>query len=226
MEEGKKRKVVIPGEVISSGEDYLPGDWTRKEGKEIIATKFGLVDESGRLIRIIPLSGTYIPRRGNVVIGRVVDLTFNGWIMDINAPYQAFLSLMECPRFFNKNDLSEYFDVGDIVCSKVWSIKHRGIDLTVKSRGLGKLEDGMIIYINSNKVPRVIGKEGSMIKIIKDETNCDIVVGQNGVIWIKGNKVEDELLAKEAIAYISGNSFVDGLTEKMKEWVTERKGEI
>lgn len=221
--EVKKRKVVVPGEVIVSGEDYLPGDGTSRRGKDIVAFKYGLADESGRLVRVIPLSGVYIPRRGNVVIGRVMDITFNGWIMDINAPYNSFLSLSECPRFFNKNDLAEYFDIGDMIICKVWSIKHRGIDLTIKSKGLEKLEDGMIIYINSNKVPRVIGKEGSMIKIIKDETKCDIIVGQNGVVWIKGEKVDDELFAKEAISFVTEKSYVEGLTEKLQEWFVKRK---
>lgn len=220
----EKRKIVIPGETIKSGEEFLPGDWTRKEGKNIIAEKYGLIEESGRLIRIIPLSGTYIPRRGNVVIGRVVDVTFNGWIIDIDAPYQSFLSLSECPRFFNKNDLSEYHDIGDMICCKIESIKPRGIDLTIQGRGLGKLEEGMIIKINPNKVPRVIGKEGSMIKIIKDASKCDIIVGQNGIIWIKGNKVEEELLAKEAIGFVTEKSFVEGLTEKVQEWLKEKNG--
>ena len=35
-EKREKRKLVIPGEKIVSGEDYLPGDFTRKEGKDII----------------------------------------------------------------------------------------------------------------------------------------------------------------------------------------------
>ena len=37
-----ERKVVIPGEVIFSGEDYLPGNGTAKKGDDIVALKFGL----------------------------------------------------------------------------------------------------------------------------------------------------------------------------------------
>ncbi len=221
--EKKPRKIVIPGETIVSGLNYLPGEGTRRDGNNIVASRFGLEDESGRLIRVIPLSGIYMPRRGNVVLGQVLDVTFNGWIMDINAPYQSFLPLMECPRHFNKYDLTENIAIGDMVCCKVSSVKPRGVDLTIKSRGLGKIEEGMIIHINSNKVPRVIGKEGSMINLIKTDTNCDIIVGQNGVIWVKGNNVSDELFAKEAITYVTEKSFVEGLTDKMKEWLEKHK---
>lgn len=222
-EEVKKLGIVVPGEIIVSGDNYLPGDNTRREGKEILAGKFGLAEERGRLIKIIPLSGVYMPRRGNVVIGKAIDLTFSGWIIDISAPYQGFLSAMEVPRFINKNDLGNFIDIGDMVTCKVYSVKRKGIDLTIKARGLGKLENGIIIKVNSNKVPRIIGKEGSMIKIIKDATGCDIIVGQNGIIWIRGNKVEDELKAKKAIEFITTKSVVSGLTEKVKEFLEAEK---
>jgi len=219
-----KREVAIPGEKIVSGKEYLPGEGTRREGDDIIANKFGLVSILDRLVKVIPLSGIYMPRAGNIVIGMVSDVTFNGWLIDIRAPYNAFLSVAEVSRYL-KGDLTEYYDIGDMIACKVFAVKHRSIDLTIKSRGLGKLEKGIIIYINSNKVPRVIGREGSMIKIIKDETSCDIVVGQNGVVWISGSKIEDELKAKEAIMFVVNKSYVEGLTEKVKEWFEKNKGE-
>lgn len=220
-----EREIVIPGEIIKEGEDFLPGEGTRREGNKIIASRFGLKDDQGRLIKIIPLSGIYVPRRGNLVIGVVTDISFSGWQMDLNAPYTSFLPLSECPRFFNKDDLSEYFDIGEMVVCKVNSVKRKGVDLTIKSRELGKLENGMVIYINSNKVPRVIGKEGSMIKIIKDATGCDITVGQNGIVWIRGKAVEEELFAKEAILFITNHSFINGLTDKVKEWLDKKMKE-
>ena len=221
--EKEKREIVIPGETIVSGEEYLPGEWTKREGKNIVALRFGLADKSGRLIRIIPLSGTYMPRKGNVVIGKVLDITFNGWILDIGAPYPSFLPAIEASRFVNKNDLSECYDIGDMIAVKVFSIKRKGIDLTAKGRNLGKIEGGMIIQINSNKVPRVIGKEGSMINLIKNESNCDITVGQNGLIWLRGRNVKDELFAEKAILFVTEKSFIEGLTEKTKEWLEREK---
>ena len=217
-EKEKLREIVIPGETIVSGDDYLPGEGTEKQGKDIVAMKYGLAEEQNRLIKIIPLSGTYSPRRGNVIIGKVEELTFNGWVIDINTPERAFLSLMEVPRYVNKDALEEVMDFGDMVVAKIWSINKRGIDLSIKSRGLGKIEEGLILEVNPNKVPRIIGKEGSMIKLIKDETGCNITVGQNGFIWIKGNKIESELLAKKAILFIVEKSFVSGLTEEVTKW--------
>ncbi len=223
IEEETKREIVAPGEVLATGEEFLPGEGTRKEGKEVIASRFGLAEKSGRIVKIIPLSGTYMPRRGNVVIGRITDITFNGWIIDLSAPYLSFLPITECPRYFNRYELGENADIGDMMVCIVDNVKPKGIDLTIMSKGLGKLEGGMVMRINPNKVPRVIGKEGSMIHIIKEDTQCEIIVGQNGVIWIKGESVDQEISAKEAIMFVTEKPHREGLTEKTKEFLAERK---
>lgn len=221
--ERKKREIVVPGETIVSGAEFLPSDYTARQGDNIVALKYGLAEVVGRLVKVIPLSGVYIPRRGNVVIGKVEDITFNGWIVNIAAPYLAFLSAMDAGRYVNKQDITEFLDFGDMIVAEVFAVKHRGIDLTLKARGLGKLNEGMIIKVNSNKVPRVIGKEGSMVNLIKKETGCSITVGQNGLIWIRGMTVEDELLAKEAILFIVEKSFVEGLTQEVEKFLEGRK---
>ena len=100
-----ERQIVIPGEVIFKGDSYLPGEGTEKREDNIVAIRYGLVEESNKLVRVIPLTGVYQPRRGNVVIGKVSNITANGWLIDINTADDAFLSLMEIPRYVNKDDL-------------------------------------------------------------------------------------------------------------------------
>ncbi|HLA23144.1 MAG TPA: exosome complex RNA-binding protein Rrp4 [Candidatus Nanoarchaeia archaeon] len=219
-----ERKIIIPGEVLSPEGKTLPGEGTEKRNNEIVSLKYGLLEESNGLTKVIPLSGIYNPRKGNVVIGKVDNLTFNGWVIDINYIENAFLTLSEVPRFVSKNNMEEVLEMGDMVVAKVFDVNKRGVDLTIKGRGFGKIEQGVIIEINSNKVPRVIGKEGSMINLIKEETGCEITVGQNGIIWISGRKVEDELLAKKAINFITENSYVEGLTDEVKKFFEEEKG--
>jgi exosome complex component RRP4 len=220
----KKRMIVIPGEIIVSGKNYLPSEGTRKEGDDIIAGKFGLAEISERLVKVISLSGAYIPRVGNTIIGRVTDITFSGWMIDINAPYSSFLSTKESNmRYGDREDLEDVYGIGDLVVCKIFSVKRKSVDLTTRIRGLGKLKDGIVIVINSNKVPRVIGKEGSMINLIKQETNCNITVGQNGIIWIKGEKVEDEIKAKSSIMFIAEKSFIEGLTDEVQKFLKEYK---
>ncbi|MCS7134517.1 MAG: exosome complex RNA-binding protein Rrp4 [Candidatus Pacearchaeota archaeon] len=221
--EKTRREIVIPGEIVGSGSEFLPGEGTRKEGKDIIALRFGLLEKNDKIVRVIPLSGTYIPRTGNTVIGQVIDITFNGWVVDILSPYLGFLPINECAGYVNKNDLSEYYDIHDLLASKVHTIRTRSVELTMKDRTCKKLVGGFLMRVNPTRVPRIIGREGSMVNIIKKETNCNIIVGQNGLIWIKGPSIEEEILARDAIKIIAEKPFVEGLTDYIKEFLEKNK---
>ena len=217
-EEPKERKVVVPGEVIVSGEDFLPGDGTHRNGDDVLAGKYGLAEIAGRLVKVISLSGAFVPRRNNVVIGTVTDITFNGWLISIDAANSAFLPIAESPRFIRKDEMADYLAVGDVLSAKIWSTGGRSIDLSLKSKGLGKLEGGFIFRVNPSRVPRVIGREGSMINLIKERTNTNITVGQNGWVWVKGDSIESEIKARKALEFVADKVTLGGLTEKMEEW--------
>ena len=92
----------------------------------------------------------------------------------------------------------------------------------MKGPGLMKLIGGIIIDIDSTKVPRVIGKQGSMITLIKTKTNCKIMVGQNGKIWIKGDEPKMELKAIEAIKLVERESHVEGLTMIVEKFLESK----
>jgi len=216
-----KRKVVVPGETIVDGEDYLPGEGTRREGSKIVASKFGLAEEAGRVIKLISIFGAFVPRRNNVVIGRVSDITHAGWLIDIDSASSAFLPIEESPRFINRNEMDQYLAIGDVISAKIWTVKGKGIDLTLKGKGLGKLENGFIFRIIPSRVPRVIGREGSMVNLIKERTDCSITVGQNGWIWIRGQSIETEIKARKAVEFVANKVHVSGLTEKVEAWFEE-----
>ena len=221
----EKREVVIPGEIISSDENDLPGDWTIRQGKDIVAIRLGLVDKNDRLIKLIPLTGVYIPRRGNVIIGEIRDMAMSGWMVDIGGPYGAFLPLRECQGFIEESEMENVYGVGDLIVTQVLDVKRTSVDLTMKQRetGLGKIREGLVVKVNPHRVPRIIGKEGSMIHLIKDATNCNITVGQNGFVWIKGESIETQLFAKKAVEFIVENTTSEGLTEKVEKWLVDNK---
>jgi exosome complex component RRP4 len=224
-EKHTKKEIVVPGEIVATGDDYLPGDWTIKEGENIVAIRLGVLEKSDRLVKIIPLSGVYIPRRGNVVIGEIVDMNYSGWSVEVGGPYGAFLTLKEVPGYVEESEMESVYGIGDLIVVKVFNVKRTAVDLSMKTRegGLGKIKDGIIVRVNPHRVPRIIGKEGSMIKLIKDATNCNITVGQNGLIWIKGDKTEDNLFAKRAIDFIVEHTTSEGLTDRVEKWLKENK---
>lgn len=216
-----ERKIVVPGETIIQGSEFLPGDGSRREGEDVVASRYGLAEIKDKQIRVIPLSGTYEARRGNAIIGTVTNITFRGWIIDYGSSNDGFLAVSEVPRYIGKGELQDHFNFGDVVFCKVWGADGGNLDLSVKMRGFGKLQGGQLMDVNPNKVPRIIGKEGSMVNLIKNATGANITVGQNGVVWMKADKIEDELNAKKIIEFICENSFVAGLTEKVEAFIKE-----
>jgi len=221
----KDKDIVVPGQELAIGMDYLPALGAYRDNDKIIASQLGSVSLSGRLVKIIPLNGKYIPKRGDTVIGKITDLTFSSWFVDINYAYDAVLSSKEINVDYMERgtDLTQFYDIGDYITAKVSNVsKLKMIDLTMRAPGLRKLSDGRIIKVSSVKVPRLIGKEGSMITMIKEMTDCKITIGQNGIIWINGNDSRKERIAVEALLLINEKPNINGLTEKVKEFLDKR----
>ncbi len=217
----KDKDISVPGETLAVGMDILPGAGTYRNGEEIVANRLGLAMIEGRTIKLIPLSGRYSPKTGDTIICKVIDVGFNGWRLDTNSAYSAMLSMKDATSEFIARgaNLTQYYDLGDcIVCKIVNVTSQKLIDVTMKGPGLRKLKGGRIIEVDPNKVPRIIGKQGSMVIMIKEATKCNITVGQNGLIWIDGEPM-NELLAIQTIRKIGKESHMSGLTDKIKEYL-------
>ena len=104
----EERQIVVPGETIATGNNYLPGDGAYRDGEEVVAERYGIINISEKHVRVIPISGAYYPRRGNTIIGTVVDITFNGWLIDFGGAQNSFLPVSEVPRYINRNELREF----------------------------------------------------------------------------------------------------------------------
>ena len=71
----KEKEIVIPGEILAEGMDYLPSTGTYRLENNIHASRLGLVTVEGKVIKIIPLSGKYLPKTGDVIIGQIKDIS-------------------------------------------------------------------------------------------------------------------------------------------------------
>jgi exosome complex component RRP4 len=217
----KDKTIVVPGEGVADGMDFLPGKGTYREGDHIVASCVGLVNVNGRTIDIINFSGKYMPKAGDTIIGEITDISLFGWRVDTSSAYPAMLSMKDASsNYIEKGeDLSQYFNFGDFIVTKIIKVTtQKLVDISMKGPGLRKLMGGRIIKVNPNKVPRVIGKAGSMVSMIKDATGCRIIVGQNGVIWIDGD-THNEIIAVNTIRKIESEAHIQGLTERIKEYL-------
>jgi exosome complex component RRP4 len=222
----ERRQLVTPGDLIAEGE-YIAGENTFAENNKIYAARVGIVEYENKRVDVVALKAFYIPRPGDIVIGTITEVGFNGWTVDINSPYIALLrasDVLSRPFKPQKDDLPQVLDAGDLVVAKIVSYdRTHDPQLTVAEPGLGKITRGQIIKITPTKIPRVIGRKGSMISMIKQETGCNIILGLNGVVLITGKTLEDEQLAMRALLKIEQESHTSGLTDRITQMLREEK---
>jgi len=121
-----------------------------------------------------------------------------------------------------RRDLGHLFGVGDLVLAQVIAFdRTRDPLLTTKGRGLGKVTSGRVARISPAKIPRIIGKQGSMITMLKNETLTDIVPGQNGVVLAIGKNPDQERIAVEALYMIEREAHTSGLTDRVRAMILE-----
>ena len=225
----EKRQLVVPGDLLAEGK-YRAGDNTYKDDEKIYATRIGMVSLEDQTIHVVALKAFYVPSVGDTVIGRIVEVGISAWIVDISAPYPALLRASDVlDRPFNprKDELPAIFDVNDLIIAKLVAYdRTRDPLLTVREPGLGKITRGQTVEVTPTKIPRVIGRKGSMISIIKEETGCQITIGQNGLILISGKTPEDERLAVMAIRKIEQESHTSGLTDRVTEMIRKEKAGV
>ncbi|MCS7140048.1 MAG: exosome complex RNA-binding protein Rrp4 [Candidatus Nezhaarchaeota archaeon] len=219
--------IVVPGELIAEGE-YIAGPYVYKEESKLYSMTIGIAEYKKGVIRVVPLQGPYIPKVGDVVIGIVVDYSPTAYILDINSFYKATLQAIEIipsQRNVFSEDLAKYLDIGDVVACKVAKFdKYSDVLVTCKGKDLGKLSEGRLVKISPAKIPRLIGRKGSMVNLIKKETECKIVIGQNGYIWIKGKDRRLEALAERAVKKIEQEAHMSGLTQRIQDMLKIEKG--
>ncbi len=223
MSESNSREIVVPGDLLSDSPDLRAGTGTFRENGRIYAAQIGIKNIRGNYVNVVPLAGKYLPKAGDMVIGVIIEIGPSNWLLDINCPYPAPLHVNDVPWRVDFGDTARYLNIGNSVLVKVLKVDEtKRIQLTLKEQGLRKLTSGRIIEIPHSKVPRVIGKSGSMISLLKNYTNTRIFVGQNGRIWIDGEP-DDIRLAVEAINMIDREAHVLGLTDRVKEFLESKK---
>ena len=109
--------MVVPGDLLSE-DPKLASQGTYVEGGKVYSLNYGLVDRRNN-IKVIPLSGRYIPARGDLVIGKVNDMTFSNWFVDINSPYEGMLHVSEFPERVDPGNMSKYLHVGELIIARV-----------------------------------------------------------------------------------------------------------
>ena len=235
-DEETTRELVVPGEVLTEDtQNFSAGRGTmlNRERTKIISLHIGLKQIKRNYVNVIPLKGFYTPQPGDKIIAIITDKNPVKYKCDINAKEFAQLNpkntmkRMRQPRgrHYEREDTSTAkFDIGDILIVKVLSADRLSKpEVTTVGKYLGKRNNGIVITIDTPKIPRIIGRNGSMIKMLKNLTGCNIFVTQNGRIWLRGENIRNERLLIDAIYKIEREAHTVGLTDRMQSFIKNEK---
>jgi len=215
----ERKQLVTPGDKLAEG-NYIAGENTYKKDNGIYSQMLGLVDFVDNKVFVVPLRGRFIPRVGDLVIGQVTDVSLGGWSVDVNAPYDAVLLVSEVTgKAFSPRveSLTSKLGVGETVIGSVLaSDRTRDPLITIRGPGLGRVDDGIVIELTPAKIPRLIGRKGSMISMLKQESGCDVIVGQNGRVLIRGKDPKRVDVVIKAVKMIEEKAHTSGLTDRIK----------
>ena len=225
---GDKRKYVIPGDVVTTG-PFRPEQNVVLVGDKIISTTIGISEIYDDSVKVLSLTGKYIPKIDDLVIGKVISHTSLSWELDINSCYVGFLPAQDVfGRDFSAHadELTSKLKSGDLVAARIANFdRTRDPLVTISDRDLGKIDSGDLVKISPSKVPRLIGKKGSMIQMIEMSTDAAVTIGQNGWVVVSCESTEGLLKAKKAIEMVNDKAHVANLTDQVKEML-DKKGEL
>jgi len=214
-----KRKYVIPGDKIVDG-NFRPSMNVIRVGNSLFSTRIGIAEAGRDGIKVIPLSGVYIPRVNDVVIGKIVDRSSLSWDVDINSCFSAHLPAQDVfGRDFSpaRDDMNRELATGDLITARIIAFdRTRDPMLTIQDRDLGKIPRGESLKISATRVPRLIGKRGSMIQTIEQATQTRVLIGQNGIVVVTGRTVDGIELAVKAIRMVEEEAHTSNLTQRIK----------
>lgn len=221
----ENREIVTPGQVLYDGEDLEPGDGTFTRDDEIVAAYVGSVEfRRDGTVKVIPKQGKYQPQEGDTIIGEIERVGPSNWNVEINCPYSAFMHVNAAVDEYvdHDDDISQWYGMSDAIVAKVTNVtKGKDVKLSMDTRNARKLEGGRIVTVPPSTVPRIIGRKGTMVKTIKDATDTEIVIGQNGRVWINGEDIDT---AAEAVKKVAEEAHTENLTERMEQWLNDNAG--
>ena len=209
------RKLVLPGDLMETKSKPGRGIF-RKDGR-IHASVVGHSSDKSGYINVNGIKGRYNPKTGDKIVAVCAETGPSIWRMDIGASFNSTLHHSESGWKVPFGDTARFLSIGDAIWAEIFMVDAAGShQISLKKDDCRKLYSGTIVKINPTNVPRVIGKQGSMITTIREKTQTRIQIGQNGCIWIDG-KGDDISLAQKAVEMIDEEATSKGLTKKIEK---------
>ncbi|GAV80469.1 hypothetical protein CFOL_v3_23930 [Cephalotus follicularis] len=203
---------------VNHEDGVLKGHGTSELNGEVVATVCGVVERVNKLVYVRTLRARYKPEIGDVLVGRVVEVSQNRWRLEINFSQDAILMLssVNMPDGIQRRrtavdelNMRSLFEEDDVVCAEVRNFQNDGsLQLQARSQKYGKLEKGQLLTI-----PAYLVKRSNQHFHYLEQYGIDLIVGCNGFIWV-GEHVDSR-----------DNMVVDQVNNP-EEQITESKGKF
>lgn len=190
----EKPNLVIPGDEITSDKGFTRGHGVFVRDDKIYASLPGYLQQVNRLITVKPLKSRYSAHKGDVVVGRIIEVGQKRWKVDIKTSLDSILNLSainlptgEQRRKCDEDEkwMREYLKEGDVICAEVMDVTSLGlVNIQIRSKVYGKLGQGTLVSVP----PSLIKKRKSHIHSLS--VGANIVLGNNGYIWISPGSLE------------------------------------
>lgn len=200
---GRAQLLVVPGEDLGDSDGMEAGHGVLPISGRLRAVKQGRVRNKGSTISVEPVHTRYIPRPSDLVIGYIEGCTNNIWFVELGAPFNAILPMSLGPGKVEFGGTRSIMDIGDAILCRVQEVEetHSSV-VTMKGMGLRKIRSGVVEEIDPHLLGRLIGKGGESLRRLKEETECRIVVADNGRMWIDG-ELDGILAVRNRLSQIS-----------------------
>ncbi|MFH0906110.1 MAG: KH domain-containing protein [archaeon] len=201
------RQIVVPGDLLTTERKKL-GENVYFENNAVYSSVLGILASNETSVSVIALNGVYVPQIGDGILALVKSENSLGYALELNSVTDSFIP---------KSILTKPLKIGTVLFVRIKNINSND---SIELDNINVLPDGNIIKVSSVKVPRLIGKNDSMLNILKNYTECNIVIGKNGFIWYSGKSTQ---LLEKAINLIINNSQKSNLTDSIQGYLEKEK---
>lgn len=221
-----QRELVLPGDELAPADKQRPGKGVYKEKEALWASQIGFRSDRQQFVNVVPFSGVYQPQVQDNLIATVISAGPSNWLMELNASHPATMHVTESPWRVDFGDTARFLNIGDSVYCTVFMVDETGhLQVSMKGQGYRKLYGGTLVEVSPYTVPRIIGRNGSMVSLLKEATGTRILVGQNGVVWVDG-KLGNIIVLKKALKMVQEEAFTQGLTERIRNFLAKQMKEL
>lgn len=176
---------MVPGEEIPEvPSGSLPGQGVVQVEESFIASVVGDAKRVGKIVSVQPSClHIYEPATADVVLGRVVRLLPNKWVVDIGSTQHATLHIdnLNIPGIqrvrdtADESNMRQWLDVDQLISCEV----KQGYTLLTRSAQFGVLSHGILVKVP----PCAVGPSTAAFANL-DALGVHIILGRNGWIWI------------------------------------------